>query len=54
MNEEKLRQMGMTENVVGQILAECGLCGEPIEGKPNADVYHWACLYDHLKEVRER
>lgn len=51
---EKARQMGMTEQVAGQLLVACGVCGEPVVGVPGADVYHWECLYNHLKEVRER
>jgi hypothetical protein len=32
----------------------CSLCGEPIKGVKGAKVYHWQCLYDSMKEVREK
>jgi hypothetical protein len=33
---------------------KCGVCGKPMEAVPGAKVYHFKCLYESLKEVRER
>ncbi|MHC4121733.1 MAG: hypothetical protein ACYSWO_30040 [Planctomycetota bacterium] len=33
---------------------KCPLCGKPIKAVPGAKVYHMACLYAEMKEVRER
>ena len=37
-----------------EAMAECPLCHLPIPTPDGAVVYHWDCLYDSLKEVRER
>lgn len=34
--------------------ARCPLCGKPIKGTKGAKVYHWKCLYDDMKENREK
>ncbi len=33
---------------------KCGVCGKPMVAVPGAKVYHFNCLYESLKEVRER
>jgi len=35
---------------------KCSICGKPVAGPPvpNAKVYHYTCLHESLKEVRER
>ena len=33
---------------------KCPVCGKPIKGMKGAKVYHWDCLYESLKEIREK
>ncbi len=33
---------------------KCGVCGKPMVAVPGAKVYHFKCLYESLKGVRER
>lgn len=33
----------------------CAICGKPIKGKsyPGADVYHWDCIYEATRHLRD-